>query len=638
MRHRLLIGLLLALLVSGKAEAQEWIGVHHKAMAHEWTVPLNTDSIEEIDLTGGFTTLRVKLNDGFVIPFAVTSTDSIDFAAALDEELERKDRYAVFQMYLFTEGAKAITSKENYIPCYVAVNGGDSYAHRLLPAGIRGRGNSTWEWYDKKAYRLKLDKKHKMLGVDKAKSWVLLANYRDVTDLMNTFVFELGRWMGLPFTNHTRYVELFINGDYTGVYQLTEQVQQGENRVEISDERGILLSLDVDDGPNNNPDATDNFWSKVFSMPTTVKYPNDELLTPARRDSIREVFGVLEDAINRKDYAAASELMDMESFVRYLMIQQLVYNVELSAPRSIFLHKDGDGKWSMGPLWDFDAGFDFDWGNMYTGHTFFADYKETLLGSDPVNRNGNYQCPRFFTNLFGCKEFVTLYKETWNHYADSLMEHTWGEMEHYLDRLREGAMVREAQRWPISGKSFETEVAKMKTWLEKRVTYVGQLINGIPDPDDMQPDPPVQGEKLCGTLDVSVTVNWNDGYAQSNSIVIDRSQVLSLLGVEEAQFNPAKVTIVPLNTDGTAGSNNTNGVFGGWFNGDGNPRVWDGGHVYIEVFSDLFDWSCGVRKDTCYDTEHTVTMQYRYQVGTELRKVNVRVHFTITNVGGGWWW
>ena len=411
MRRGLLTGFLLLWLCSCAAMAQEWLRVHHRTMAHEWVVPLHLDSLEEITV-GDDATLQGLLRDGFVIPFATSSLDSIDFAEALDEELERKDQYEVFQMYVFTQDAQAITSKEDYMPCYVAVNGGDSYAHRLLPAGIRGRGNSTWEWYDKKPYRLKLDKKHKMLGVAKAKSWVLLANYRDVTDLMNTFVFELGQWMGLPYTNHTRYVELFVNGQYSGVYQLTEQVQQGENRVEVSDERGILLSLDIDDGPNNSPGATDNFWSKVFSMPTTVKYPNDELLTPERRDSIREVFGVLEDAINRLDYPAAEALMDMESFVRYLMIQQLTYNVELSAPRSIFLFKDGDGKWAMGPLWDFDAGFDFDWGNMYTGHTFFTDYKETLLGSDPFNRNGSYKCPKFFTNLFGCKEFVKLYKDT----------------------------------------------------------------------------------------------------------------------------------------------------------------------------------------------------------------------------------
>ena len=101
-----------------------------------------------------------------------------------------------------------------------------------------------------------------------------------------------------------------------------------------------------------------------------------------------------------------------------------------------------------------------------------------------------------------------------------------------------------------------------------------------------------------------------------------------------ADFNANNLTdIVPLNADGSPGENNTNGVYGGWFNADNEPRVWNGGHVYIEVYDDLFSWDCGIRNDTCYDDEHTVTMQYQYQVGSTLKKVNVRVHFTIN-----WGW
>ena len=250
-----------------------------------------------------------------------------------------------------------------------------------------------------KPYRIKLDEKHKLLGLDKAKSWVLLANYRDVTDLMNTFVFEMGHWMGLDYTNHTRYVELFINGDYKGVYQLTEQVQQGSNRVNISDEKGILVTLDVDDGPAESPLAENNFWTTVFKMPMAVKYPEDEMLTTAVRDSIRDVFAELETAIKNRNYPVVDSLMDIRSFIHYLQIQEFIYNVELSAPRSIFMYKDGDGKWFMGPLWDFDAGYDFDWSNMQTNHTFFSNYKETVMGTNPYKRNGNYNyVPQFFTN------------------------------------------------------------------------------------------------------------------------------------------------------------------------------------------------------------------------------------------------
>ena len=614
-----------------KGHAQEWMKIYHEAQSTHWMLPIAVDSIDFATISAGQTQLLTRLNDATEISFSLETIDSLGFYSA--PEATEKDKYQTFQMFVFTQGGQAINTKDYYIPCYIGLNGRDSYANRWLHAGIRGRGNSTWEWYAKKPYRIKLDEKEKMLGIDKAKSWVLLANYRDVTDMMNTYVFELGRMMGLPYTNHTRYVELFVNGNYVGVYQLTEQIQQNKNRVNVSDERGILLTLDVDDGPAEASSATNNFWTKGYAMPAAVKYPDDELLTPERRDSIRDVFAQLETAIKDRNYAAAASLLDMESFARYVLIQEFFYNVELSAPRSVFIHKDGDGPWVMGPLWDADAGFDFDWTNMKTGHTFFANYRETVMGSNPVRRNGNYSyVPAFFTDLFGTKEFVELYKKTWRMYADSIVSRPWQEVEAYAEGLRRGAMRRESRTWAISGKSFETELAKMKTWLENRRTFMDNLIENIPVPEEVKP---IDDEQLCGTIDVNTTMQRSAGYTQNVHVEVSKSEVCNLLGIKESEFSEnSLVAIVPLNTDGSEGANNTDGVYGGWFNGDNNPRVWDGGHVFIEVFSDLFSWNCGIRNDTCFDDEHTVTMQYQYQVGSTLKKVNVRVHFSINR---GWW-
>ena len=613
--------------------SQERIHVHLTDKQATWDFPFIADDVESFGFPSSQSQLRVNMANGIVVPFDPAKVDSITFE---DEPLlETKDSYQVFQMYITTNDGTDITSKDYYKDCYISLNAKGCFSNFSASGQIRGRGNSSFLWYDKKPYRIKLDEKHKVLGLDKARSWVLLANYRDVTDLMNTFVFEVGRWMEMPFTNHTRYVELFVNGDYKGVYQLTEQVQQNKNRVDISDDRGILVTLDVDDGPAEAPYADDNFWSSVYNMPMAVKYPEDDMLTPTVRDSIKEVFAILETAIKNRDFHAADSLMDMKSFIHYLQIQEFVYNVELSAPRSIFMHKDGDGKWIMGPLWDFDAGFDFDWSHMETNHTFFTDYRETVMGSNPYKRNGNYNyVPQFFTNLFGCKEFVQMYKEEWNKYADSIVTRNWAVMEKYITNLNNGAMNREAVRWPISRKTFQDEVTKMKQWLTNRAQYMTELINAIPEPDDT----PITDETLCGTVTSEVTLDKNKGYTQDVQVEVNRSKVLELLGVEESSFNKALVTIVPLNADGTEGQNHTNGVFGGWFNANGDPKTWGEGHVYIEVFDDLFRWSCGVHPQNCYDDRHTVTMQFQYQVGAILKKVNIIVHFTIENQGGGWWW
>ena len=176
--------------------------------------------------------------------------------------------------------------------------------------------------------------------------------------------------------------------------------------------------------------------------------------------------------------------MDVPSFIKYLLIQEFVYNVELSAPRSIYMHKDGDGPWVMGPLWDFDAGYDFDWSNMYTGHTFFKDFTETVMGSNPLKRNGNYSyVPQFFTDLFACKEFVKAYKAQWAAVKDTIVTHAWNESMKYVEQMREsGALDREFQRWPISGKRFDTELNKMQKWLQNRNVHFTYLVAAIPEP------------------------------------------------------------------------------------------------------------------------------------------------------------
>lgn len=626
------IVLFLTMLIPSTVKAQERIHVHLSDQSTSWDFPYVSDDVVFFDMDRGKSKLRANIVGRIIVPFDAEKIDSITFE---DEPLEEsKNPYQVYQMYITTNDGKSVVSKETYQDCYISLNAKGAFSNYSATGKIRGRGNSSFLWYDKKPYRIKLDEKHKLLGLGKAKSWVLLANYRDVTDLMNTFVFELGNWMGLEYTNHTRYVELFLNGDYKGVYQLTEQVQQGSNRVDISDEMGILLTLDVDDGPAQSPNATNNFWSTVYSMPMAVKYPEEENLTPAIRDSIKAEFAVLEKAIKNRNYPVVDSLLDIRSFIHYLQIQEFVYNVELSAPRSIFMYKDGTGKWMMGPLWDFDAGFDFDWGHMETNHTFFANYKETVMGTNPYKRNGNYNyVPQFFTNLFGCYEFVRQYKEEWNKFCDSIVTRNWAVMEKYIQHLNEGTMTREANRWPIAGKDFNTEVEKLHQWLTNRARYMTELINNIPEPDDV----PVTDEQFFGTMTCQVKMNRRDGYSQKVQVNVDKDELLALMKEEAPTFNESKLTIIPLNSDGTEGQNLTNGVFGGWFNAEGNPRAWGEGHVYIEVFDDLFHWSCGVHPNNCFDDEHIVTMQIQYPSRNVLKKVNVEVKFTIED-NGGWWW
>ena len=205
-------------------------------------------------------------------------------------------RYRAARMDITTDGGAAINSKDkaDYRACTIKIESDTAVWNYEGRGRIRGRGNSTWEWYPKKPYRLKFDEKAEILGLAADKDWVLLANYRDPTHLMNTFVFEMGAGLGVPYPNHTRYVELTVNGDYKGLYQLTEQVEQGKNRVNIDKNEGFLIALDVDDGPGESPGAGDNFWSRIYRMPVCVKSGNN--------DAAREELATLESVIQSHDY------------------------------------------------------------------------------------------------------------------------------------------------------------------------------------------------------------------------------------------------------------------------------------------------------------------------------------------------
>lgn len=387
--------------------------------------------------------------------------------------------YSVAQLRIETQSHAPIIGKEkeHYVNFTMTIDSENPEWDYEGTGRIRGRGNSTWLWYDKKPYRIKLDKKASILGLAEEKDWVLLANYRDPTHLMNTFVFVAGENLGLPYTNHSRFVEITLNGDYIGLYQLTEQVEQGETRVNVADEGGILLSLDKDDGPELAPNEGDNFWSEVYSMPICVKHPEDQ--TSAQLNAIKEEFAQLEQAIKNHNYKTTAQLMDMQSFIDYMIIQELVYNVEVDAPRSVYMHKDKGGKWYMGPLWDFDAGFDFDWSTMYTGHNYFTTYKELVLGTDPARRIGGYQVPKFFVDLFNNKQFVSEYKARWKEVRELIMTDFWETTARYAEGASE-AMKRDAKRWPID-KNYATEIERMKNWLPKRCSYLDIVIANYPE-------------------------------------------------------------------------------------------------------------------------------------------------------------
>lgn len=257
-----------------------------------------------------------------------------------------------------TVGGAEIVSKEDYVDCTVTLEGSDITE---ASAGIRGRGNTTWEFFPKKPYRIKFDEKTSFFGESKNKSWVLLALYNDFSLSKDRLAFTLADAIGTEgFVPSYNYVELYLNGEYRGLYLFTDQVDENKGRAEVKDDDFVesgaaevpfLVELDAY-APDEGVEGVD--WFSVGGRAYTVKYPEaDERYSDAQMDYIKGYIESVEICANAGDLDALCELIDIESFIDYYIISEVMGQPEINW-KSVYMHKAVGEKMKMGPLWDFD--------------------------------------------------------------------------------------------------------------------------------------------------------------------------------------------------------------------------------------------------------------------------------------------
>ena len=260
-------------------------------------------------------------------------------------------------VYIETENSQNITSKEDYLKCtFTMVDGTDTL--RLENTQIRGRGNSSWWNSDKKPYRVKFDKKQRLLGEDfaNAKNWTLLANHGDKTMIRNALTYQLGRFIGMKFCPAAKFVDLYLNGKYRGTYQISDQVQVHKKRVEVDEDNGWLLEV-VNENSKEDPLITSTRYGIMYN----IKNPDDELLTVDKRIAIGQWITAFEAAVASNDYQDPVKgyraYIDETDFINWYVGAELTGNID--ALYSIYMYKEADEqKMHFGPLWDLDLGYD----------------------------------------------------------------------------------------------------------------------------------------------------------------------------------------------------------------------------------------------------------------------------------------
>ena len=351
-------------------------------------------------------------------------------------------------MFINTENSQPITSKEEYVFAYYYIDnmGNEEFDNvgsedAPQPLEIRGRGNYTWSDFDKKPYRLKLDAKTSLLGMKRNKHWALMANADDyLGGLRNTVGYELSRRLGLAWTPAQQPVEVVLNGDYIGLYMLTETIRVEPDRVNVTPQADYETSpfvvsggwlVEIDNYQEEEQVRTvEGNGQNIFST-----YKSPEHLSDEQRTYLTGLINATNAAIYVSDKSNNSweNYIDPDTLACFYIVQELLDDTE-SFHGSCFWHKENgnNAKIMFGPVWDF--------GNAYhrTPNRFIYDrpaFTQTWIG----------EIAKF-------PHFQEIVLKHWNRFVLFHYDEIDGFIDDFIDQIQQAAMS-DAARWPQYGNS-----------------------------------------------------------------------------------------------------------------------------------------------------------------------------------------
>lgn len=359
-------------------------------------------------------------------------------------------------LYLNTENREAIDSRDVSKAAEIILQGAGETATYYYEgtAEVRGRGNTSWEEV-KKPYKLKLSQKEGLLGMDRSKKWVLLANYNNPSLMRNKLLFDLAADMGID-APESFWVDLIINGEYAGNYQLCEQIDLG---TVVNLKAGMLLELD------EYYDEELKFRSSK-NQPVMVHEPagdgHDEEIVSIAEDFVN----AFEQAIDAPDYSAEyqgrrvryDDLFDMDSLAGYWVVNELFYNCDFMR-KSAWFYIDPLGKAFMGPVWDND------WSS---GNPPCENWDRwSILRFDVEAQENNW-----YRSLIKDPAFRKRAREIYWEYRDRIgaVAGEDGDIDQNYWLLYESALSND-RLWKY-GDGYEADVTLLRSWLKSRVEWL----------------------------------------------------------------------------------------------------------------------------------------------------------------------
>lgn len=380
---------------------------------------------------------------------------------------------------IHTQNNQLPYDKEHEIACYISIISNDGQTILSDTAGIRERGNAS-RGFPKKPYRIKFAHKQQVLGSPaKAKKWTLINNYGDKTLMRNQLAFELSRRFGMPYTPFCAYVDVVLNGEYKGTYQLCDQIEVRKNRVDIKemtprDNSGEALTggylFEVDAYAGDEPNQAGVFWSDR-NTPVTIKSPDEDSITAQQKDYIRTRYCQMES--NWKQY------LDLNTFLRHFLVGEVSGNTDTYWSVYMYKQRSNDTIY-VGPVWDFDLAFDND------NRTYHVNDKPDYIYRSGGSTTGYMRSlvDNIVVNDAAAKQQL---KDLWAQIRRSGF--TEEAILQYIDDQAE--MLNESQelnfiRWPIMNQyvhqnprirgSYANEVENVRKYMRNRIKWIDRKL------------------------------------------------------------------------------------------------------------------------------------------------------------------
>lgn len=329
---------------------------------------------------------------------------------------------------------------------------------------IKGRGNTTW-FADKKPYNITLSNEADLLDMGAAQKWILLAEGHNDNPVRNKIVYDFASSVGIPYTPDTRWVDLYLNGEYAGLYLLSERNEIHPERVDIPQENSFLVSMESERLLNEQGIAHVLTASeRALRIRSTYQdHWQIQTILQSVENAILSETGI--DSITGKHWR---ELIDMDSWVRKYLIEEVFANPDGGAVSQYFYYDGSDptGRVFAGPVWDYDyamGGEDY-WLGEYTA--FFTMNRMNSKFSNYIS----WFYPLYHSDVF-YQRLTEIYEQEFLPRLNELLSVKICE---YAEELQYASVTNQI-RWGIDAGSLEREMAFICAFLEKRMEFLSDI-------------------------------------------------------------------------------------------------------------------------------------------------------------------